>query len=377
MSNTCIPLVLAAALAGLFSTPLLASPGAHGPDGQHLETPANTQRNGLARLPDGSVNVPKMAQRRMEIRTQMAVQSEHAQIVQMNGKVDIDPNAGGRVQAPFQGRVAAPGKGFPVLGQAVRKGDVLAYLLPVSDAISLGSQRAELAEVKAQLTLAQQRVARLQALQGTVPQKEIDAAQAELQSLRGREKALAGSLTGKHALTAPASGVIAKASALNGQVVDTREVLFEVVSPNRMLIEANTTDASLAGRVQGGTLANTAGVELTLLGLGKSLVNGAIPLTFRASTSNPQANMPLAIGQPVTVLVQLSDKVKGIRLPSEAVVRNPNNEPIVWIKSGTERFIAQVVQYQAVSAQHVVVTKGLADENRVVVSGTALINQIR
>lgn len=377
MSNTYIPLVLAAALAGLFSAPLLAAPGAHGPDGQHLDAPANTQRDGLARLPDGSVNVPKMAQRRMEIRTQMAMQSEHAQTVQMNGKVDIDPNAGGRVQAPFQGRVEAPGRGFAVLGQAVRKGDVLAYLLPVADAISLGSQRAELAEVKAQLTLAQQRVARLQALQGTVPQKEIDAAQAELQSLRGREKALAGSLTGKHALVAPASGVIAKASALNGQVVDTREVLFEVVSPNRMLIEASTTDASLAGRVQGGTLANAAGVELTLLGLGKSLVNGAIPLTFRASSTNPQADMPLAIGQPVTVLVELSDKVKGIRLPSEAVVRNPNNEPIVWIKSGTERFIAQVVEYQAVSAQHVVVTKGLSDENRVVTSGTALINQIR
>ena len=165
MSNTYIPLVLAAALAGLFSAPLLAAPGAHGPDGQHLDAPANTQRDGLARLPDGSVNVPKMAQRRMEIRTQMAMQSEHAQTVQMNGKVDIDPNAGGRVQAPFQGRVEAPGKGFAVLGQAVRKGDVLAYLLPVSDAISLGSQRAELAEVKAQLTLAQQRVARLQALQ--------------------------------------------------------------------------------------------------------------------------------------------------------------------------------------------------------------------
>ena len=228
MSNTYIPLIMAAALAGLFSAPLLAAPGAHGPDGQHLDAPANTQRDGLARLPDGSVNVPKMAQRRMEIRTQMAMQSEHAQTVQMNGKVDIDPNAGGRVQAPFQGRVEAPGKGFAVLGQAVRKGDVLAYLLPVSDAISLGSQRAELAEVKAQLTLAQQRVARLQALQGTVPQKEIDAAQAELQSLRGREKALAGSLTGKHALVAPASGVIAKASALNANTASA-EVLFAVV----------------------------------------------------------------------------------------------------------------------------------------------------
>ena len=83
------------------------------------------------------------------------------------------------------------------------------------------------------------------------------------------------------------------------------------------------------------------------------------------------------MGQPVTVLARLKTTVKGIVLPSEAVVRNPNNETIVWIKSGAERFIAQPVEYQALNAREVVITKGLADENRVVISGTNLINQIR
>ena len=68
------------AFAGLALTALLAAsvqgaPGAHGPNGEHLDGgPASTSGNvsGLARLPDGSVNVPMLAQRRLGIRTHAA-----------------------------------------------------------------------------------------------------------------------------------------------------------------------------------------------------------------------------------------------------------------------------------------------------------------
>ena len=380
MTQLFIPAILVAVATlsvGLFSSPVLAAPGAHGPNGEHLDAPANTNPGGLARLPDGSVNIPKLGQRRMEIRTQMAFQSEHAQTIELNGKVDIDPNAGGRVQAPFQGRVEPPAQGFPALGQTVRKGEILAYLSPLADAISVGSQRAELAEVKANITLAQQRVERMQVLQGTVPKKELEAAQAQLSALQGRERALSNSVSGRHALLAPANGVIAKSNALNGQVIEPSHVLFEVIDPGRLLIEANTADAAVAQQVQGGSIASIDGIELTFVGAGRSLVNGAVPIMFRANATQGNTSVPLAVGQPVTVLARLNTKIKGIVLPSEAVVRNPNNEAIVWIKSGAERFIAQPVEYQALNAREVIVIKGLADENRVVVSGTNLINQIR
>lgn len=380
MTQLFIPAILVAAAtlsAGLFSSPLLAAPGAHGPNGEHLDAPANTNPGGLARLPDGSVNIPKLGQRRMEIRTQMVFQGEHTQTTELNGKVEIDPNAGGRVQVPFQGRVEPPAKGFPVLGQNVRKGEVLAYLSPVADAISVGSQRAELAEVKANLTLAQQRVERMKVLQGTIPKKELEAAQAQLSALQGRERALSNSVQGRQTLLAPANGVIAKSNALNGQVIEPSHVLFEVIDPRRLLIEANTADAAVAQQVQGGSIASIDGIELTFVGAGRSLVNGAVPILFRANATQGNTSVPLAVGQPVTVLARLNTKIKGIVLPSEAVVRNPNNEAIVWIKSGAERFIAQPVEYQALNAREVIVIKGLADENRVVVSGTNLINQIR
>jgi hypothetical protein len=77
------------------------------------------------------------------------------------------------------------------------------------------------------------------------------------------------------------------------------------------------------------------------------------------------------------VVGQSRERIKGIVLPAQAVVRNPSNEPIVWIKSGAERFIPQPVQFRPLDANTVVVTQGLSADNRVVVQGAPLIAQIR
>ena len=87
--------------------------------------------------------------------------------------------------------------------------------------------------------------------------------------------------------------------------------------------------------------------------------------------------MPVAVGQPVTVVASLNERIKGFVLPAQAVVRNSSNEPIVWIKSGAERYIPQPVQVRPLDAATVVVTQGLGADNRVVVQGAPLIAQIR
>ncbi|MFZ5543530.1 MAG: efflux RND transporter periplasmic adaptor subunit, partial [Pseudomonadota bacterium] len=92
-----------------------AAPGAHGPNGEHLDAPgAAVNASGLARLPDGSVNVPKLAQRRMAIRTVLAPESDAAATVEMPGRVVMDPNASGRVQAVYGGRIEPGPRGLPV-----------------------------------------------------------------------------------------------------------------------------------------------------------------------------------------------------------------------------------------------------------------------
>lgn len=79
----------------------------------------------------------------------------------------------------------------------------------------------------------------------------------------------------------------------------------------------------------------------------------------------------------MTLVAALKERTKGYVLPAQAVVRNSANEPIIWIKSGAERYIPQPVQFRALDAATVVVTQGLGEDNRVVVQGASLIAQIR
>ena len=85
----------------------------------------------------------------------------------------MDPNAGGKVQAINAGRIEAGPKGLPNLGTAVRKGEVLAYLVSSLAPIEQSNQFAQLAELKAAKSLAEKRLARFKELSDTVPRKEV------------------------------------------------------------------------------------------------------------------------------------------------------------------------------------------------------------
>lgn len=351
-----------------------ASPGAHGPNGEHLDQAAAPNTAGLARLPDGSVNVPKLAQRRMGLRTIIAPESEAAVTVQIPGRVIADPNASGLVQAAHGGRIEAGSKGLPVAGQAVRQGEVLAWVRHHAEPYAQAAQQSQRTELRAAQELAEQRVKRLEVLEGTVPRKEIEAARIEAKSLGERERSIAASLDEREALRAPVSGVIARADLKAGQVIESREVLVEVVDPSRMLVEASTPDVQLGGQLDSASLVGIDGVKLKLIGAARALRDGVLPLTFKVMASD---GAMLAVGQPVVVTAALKSRRKGIVLPAEAVVRSPSNETVVWIKSGPERYVPQPVQVQALDARTVLVTQGLAADNRVVVQGAALVAQIR
>lgn len=355
-----------------------AAPGAHGPGGEHLDAPTHAAGpSGLARLPDGSVNVPKAAQRRMGIRTLLALESEAPVTIELAGRVVPDPNASGRVQTVNGGRVEPGPRGLPVNGQAVKRGEVLAWVRHQAEPYAMAQQQALLSDLSTQARLAEQRVQRLESLEGTVPRREIDAARAEALGLAERERSIKASLGAREALLAPVSGVIARAEVSVAQLVDARDILFEVVDPARLLVEASTADAGLPGRVAAARLKDMPGATLQLMGAARSLREGMLPMTFSLRADRPGTPLALAIGQPVSVIAALGERVKGFVLPAQAVVRNPANEAIVWIKAGAERYIAQPVQFRPLDAHTVVVTQGLGIDNRVVVQGAPLIAQIR
>ena len=92
------------ALLALFAAPrAIAAPGGEGHD--HGDAPAATTHSGPQRLPDGSVFLPKPAQRQIGVRTLLAVEKELPRSLELSGKVVMDPNAGGKVQPTLAGRI--------------------------------------------------------------------------------------------------------------------------------------------------------------------------------------------------------------------------------------------------------------------------------
>ncbi len=332
--------------------------------------------NGSARrLADGGVFMPKPVQRQLGIRTMVAEMRDLARSIELNGRVIADPNAGGRVQSTQSGRIEAGPRGLPTLGQKVSKGEVLAYIKPVTNAIELGNQRAQLAEITAQYALTEKKVKRLEGLEGAVPQKEIDAARAEFASLAARKAAVGGSLSSREALIAPVSGVISAATAITGQVVEAREVLFEIVDPQRLMVEALAYDAAIVADIAGasGALPGGGALPLAYIGGARQLREQALPLLFRIKPPVP----PLVVGQPLKVVAQTRQTIKGVAVPLAALTRNGADETVVWVHAGAETFVARKVRFQALDGVNAALTEGIAVAERIVIAGAPALAQVR
>lgn len=330
-----------------------------------------------ARLPDGSVFVPKPAQRLLGLRTVPAEAGEVAKSVELNGHIVPDPNASGKIQASQAGRVEAPDSGLPHLGQKVKKGEVLAWLVPVASSLERGSQQAQLAELEALALIAGHRAERLRQLEGSVPQKEIDAARTEYAALKKRRAAVTASLYQREALHAPVDGVVSAINASVGQVAEARAMLFEVVDPARLWVEALGYDAPSADRIQSARAVTGDGqaLDLEFLGGGYQLREHALPLQFRIVPKDP---MPaVSVGQPVRVYAAGGGTVKGIPIPQGALVKGPSNENRVWVHAAAERFVPKTVQVRPLDGSRVTVTAGLHPGDRVVVQGAPLLSQVR
>ncbi|MBI2308537.1 MAG: HlyD family efflux transporter periplasmic adaptor subunit [Rhodocyclales bacterium] len=375
------PKRLQQALAALLALSLAAVPAAAHEGHQHAdEKPAPVTRgDGPQRLADGSLFVPKLTQRQLALRTQLTEAGEQPVSVELTGKVVLDPGSGGRVQSMIGGRVEAPAGGIPSLGQAVRKGELLARVHPAVSPLELGGQTAQAAELRANLGVAERRLARLKELEATVARKDIDAAEADVQSLRERLAAIGRSLAHHEDLRAPVSGVVAAASVVAGQVVEARELLFEIIDPANLRVEALSYEPRLAADIAGayGSAGPGQEVRLAFIGAGRSLREQAIPLLFRVEGAMSKGGATLALNQPLKVIAQTRSLTRGVPLPATAVVKNAANQEIVWVKTAAERFSPRPVRTQPLDGSRVAVVAGLAAGERVVVQGAPLVNQVR
>ncbi len=370
-------------MAALLLAAATAAPAAHAHDGEDHGATVRTAvpqpaaaapESAPRRLADGSLFVPKAAQHRLGIRHRAARIESLAASLEFNGRVIADPNASGRVQAAQAGRIEAGARGLPRLGQKVARGEVLAWLQPVAASIEAGNQRAQLAELEAALAIAQRKRERYDQLEGAVAQSAIEAARLEAAALQRRRDAVAASLGAAEPLRAPVDGVIGSLNVVAGQIVDAREILFEVVDPARLVVEALAYD--LAGSADLGRASASLGgerIELEFLGAARQLREEALPLLFRVVSGGAA----LAVGQPLKVLAQARRTVQGAAVPHAALVKVNDGSTAVWLHESAERFILRAVETAPLDAGRVAVVRGLEAGDRVVTDGASLLSQVR
>lgn len=327
------------------------------------------------RLADGSLFVPKSVQRQLGLRTQLAEVRDVPASIQLAGKVVANANAGGLVQAGQAGRVEAAGASLPVLGQVVRKGEVLARLKPVINLLERGASHSQIAELDVQLAIAERKVARYAELEGALPQSAIEAAGLERDALRSRRSALQSGLNGVEALRAPISGVISASHVVAGQVVDVKEILFQVVDPSRLAVEALAYDSAITAGIAAKASAAVPGgaLDLKYVGTGQQLREQAQVLLF----SVQPGSAAVTVGQPVTVHASTAGAVRGAPLARTAVIKTTSGGTAVWVHTDAERFVPRTVTAAPLSATEVVVTQGVSQGDRVVTDGAGLLAQVR
>ncbi len=330
-------------------------------------------RDQAQRLPDGTVFVPKASQRILALRTELAQEARHPRSVELPGRIIPDPDASGYVQAAVSGRLSAPPGGFPRLGTAVRAGDVLALVTPPFQAIDSSNIRQQASEIDQQTSIVERRLARLRSLREVVPRTQVEDAESELRGLRERRASLDQVRREAEPLAAPVDGLIAATTAAAGRIAETNAVVFQIVAPGRLWVEALHFEALGQTRQASALFPGGRTAALVFRGSGLASVGQSIPVHFAITGDVAD----LRVGQLVVVLTETEEAQQGIALPRSAVLRGASGVAIVYEHSTAEQFRAHEVRTKPLDGERVLVVAGLKPGLRIVTQGAELLNQIR
>ncbi len=327
------------------------------------------------RLPDGRVFAPKPAQRILAIRTEPATEANHRRSIEMPGRVIPDPNASGFVQTAVGGRLSAPQGGFPTLGAKVTAGEVLAIVEPSLAAIDRSSIRQAQGELDQEIAIAERQAERFRKLgaSGAVSQTQLDEAEINLAGLRERRVALDDVKLGSEKLVAPISGVIASANAAQGLIAESNTVVFHIIDPARLWIEAISYSGDAVAEAASVSDGKGGAIPLGFAGAGFADGNQAQPVLFRIEGGDSK----LRLGQMVTVVASTSAATTGMAAPRDAVIRGTNGENIVFVHTAPELFEPRAVRTEPLDGARVLIVAGVAPGERMVTQGAELLNQLR
>ena len=322
--RTGVAVILIGVALTLASAPALAHEGHDHAEEQKPAAPMTGDR--AARLGDGTIFIPKPVQRIFGLRTVLTETRTFKRAIELPGRIIPDPNASGYVQAAVGGRLTPPPGGFPQLGAQVKQGDVLAYVAQPMQTIDVSDMRQRQGELDQQISIVERRLARYETLapSGAIARSQLEDTRSELEGLRERRGMLDKSRREPEALIAPVSGVIADGSAIAGQIAQPNAVIFHIIDPARLWVEALSFEIIPGAREASAQTASGKTFTLMHRGSGFADRSQSIPVHFAIEGDATG----LRAGQFVSVLVRTDDASNGIAVPRSALVRAASGQDV-------------------------------------------------
>ena len=311
--------------------------------------------------------------------------------------------ATGSVQ-PIESRLAhvrplAHGRILDVLvkvGDRVSRGQPLARFDNVEAgavATERDRARAELARLRVQLGTATRQVERARRLAeiGAAPQREYEASLGEQQqieaSIHAQESAIAGldvrlrrfgtadaaaDASSVAAISSPIAGVLVRAAAAPGDVVDATTELFTVADISRLYVEAQVFEKDLGAvrKGQAATITVDAYPDERLPGtvavVGAALDPRTRSVPVRVEVANAGDRLKLDMFARVALATEATEQA--IAVPREAVQLLEGRQ-VVFVRSGATEFRVRPVAVGRLSGRLMEITEGLAAGDLVVTTG--------
>ncbi len=367
-------LIVPAAILGL----ILASAVAWAHEGHdHGPDLSVSSGNSPYRRPDGTLFVPKPTQRLLEIRTRVAAVESRPRTVRFHGRIVPNPNRSGVVQSTLQGRYEAPEGGVPPLGTKVRAGDLLGRVSASFASIDSSDMMQTLGALDQETALARRKLARQEQLlaSNAVAKAAVEDTRIQLDGLEKRRQELLAARVRPEDLRAPVTGVIAATRVVAGQVVAPSDLLFQIIDPGSLMVEALVFDQIDPDAVRAATasVAGGATVKLKFMGRSRALQQQYSLLQFQIA----DVHVPLDAGAPVTVIAMIGEQATGIVLPRAALAQAPSGQTVVFRHKEPEIFVPRPVRVEPFDGDNVLITAGIAEGEKIVVRNAPLLNQVR
>lgn len=284
----------------------------------------------------------------------------------------IEPAAGktADVTAPIGGLVDAGSVArSPAQGQRVRRGDVLAYILP-----SLGEGGSAFADARATLRGAQDEYTRARRLVDAeaAPRRRLQEAENRLRAAREALRGLGGgglASGGRLPIRAPISGEIVRRHISPGGRIEAGAPLFTIIDLSIVWLRVNVPSAqaalvtprSAAGFTLEGSDRRHEAYAVLSVGSVIDSVTRTLPVIYQV----PNAGGTIKVGQNARVQVATGQRVSGTLIPVSALL-DEDGRAVAYVQREGESFEKRELTLAGRQSDMVLVAAGINAGERVV-----------